>query len=74
MWDKNDRFTRLVHAVLAIPLLALIIFWISLLLSANVWSAMLLGRGGLGLGACYIEYRLLKYAITGLDCLNNRED
>ena len=73
MWDKDDHFTRWLHAICAIPVFVFILFEIYVLFSGSIFGIIYLLRGGLGVGALYLEYRLLKYAITGRDCINNKD-
>ena len=73
MWDKDDHFARSLHALSAIPVFLFILFEFYVIYSRSIFGIYYLLQGGLGIGAVYLEYRLLKYAITGRDCLNNKD-
>ena len=73
MWDKDDHFTRWLHAICAIPVFLFILFEAYVLWFHSIFTIIYLFRSGLGIGAVYLEYRLVKYAITGRDCINDKD-
>jgi hypothetical protein len=63
---KDDYYARTLHGIVGLFLLLIIFFFARALF---VYSALL----GLGCGGVFFlsTYRLLKYAVTGKDCINN---
>ncbi len=70
MWDQDDYLARWLHGLCAIPVLIFILVDVYLLVTGSWFSLWALTRNGLGVGAVFLEYRLVKYAITGRDCIN----
>ena len=75
MWDEQDHFSRWVQGicgVLSLAFAAFIFFFSSdAILRSNYHTGYY--RDGLGLGALYLAYRCLRYAITGRGNIN-RDD
>ena len=73
MNDEHDHLARWVHALCAIPVLLFAAFQLYLLVTGSWFSLWLLFRGGSGITAVYLAYRLLWYAITGKRNINMDE-
>jgi hypothetical protein len=71
MYDADDHFTRWVHALSAIPVGLFILIDVYFLFTSPLFALFAIVRNSLGAGAIFLEYRLIKYAITGRDCINN---
>jgi hypothetical protein len=71
--DESDHFARWVQGICAIPLTLFVLVEIYFLFSGSFFGIWAFFKGGLGIGAIYLTYRCLKYAITGRDNIN-RDD
>jgi hypothetical protein len=77
LWEADNTFTRWVHGLCAIPVLAFVAFDL-LVIRANYaqgagYSTQTDAEEASLAGAIYLACRLLWYAITRRNCLN-RED
>jgi hypothetical protein len=75
MWDRDDHFARWFQALCALPLVVWCAFGAYLWLSTP-YDSYDRTTGAIStsvLGAAYLAYRCLRYAITGRDNIN-RDD
>jgi hypothetical protein len=73
MWDENDTSSRWIQGLCAIPLIAFIAFDAFLLLNTDPTPRVSSAEGVALLGALYLLYRVLWYALTGKGNVN-RDD
>ena len=73
-WGKDDYFTRWLHRLCAIPLSCFILYEIYAALNGSIMSWWVLCKLTIcGYGLFFIFFRLVKYAFTGTDCINDKD-
>jgi hypothetical protein len=75
MWDKDDNSSRWVQRIIALPLIAWAIIGSYLIMVTPYHSVNRMNGAVCGsvIGAGYLAYRCLWYAITGRNCFNREE-
>ena len=70
---QDDYFARWFQAACALPLLAFGFVCLWFLIQNPFLGVLFIVRDGLGIGAFYLAYRCLRYAVTGKRNIN-RDD